>query len=62
MTNAEATVSQLDAEINEDVQAVRQLQQNVADTLTQIRTVNGSGRVVNGETIMMITFLPMSCF
>ena len=53
MTNAEATVSQLDAEIGEDIQAVRQLQQNVAETLTQIRTVNGPGRVVNGKRILI---------
>ena len=53
MTNAEATVSQLDAEIGEDVQAVRQLQQNVAETLTQIRTVNGPGRVVNGKRYLV---------
>lgn len=42
VATAEATVSQLDAEISEDQQAVRQLQQNVADSLAQIRAVDGS--------------------
>jgi hypothetical protein len=50
VANAEATVSQLEAEIAEDLHGVRQLQQNVADSLAQIRALDGnSGRNSNGK-------------
>lgn len=39
---AEASVKQLEAEVVEDQQAVGQLQQNVADTLAQVKALQDS--------------------
>ena len=50
-------MSQLDAEIGEDQQGVRQLQQNVADSLAQIRALDGSSGRSGGKSANFASIL-----
>lgn len=54
---AETLVAQMDAEISEDQQAVRQLLHNITEFLGQIKTLQSSLNTSKGENMVLLKLL-----